>query len=154
VRWFLAGYTACSLLIGLFIAIVKHSTGGLLIVPGVLMIWLGAPLGLIVGMLGGFSPGMGPWDGRLVFMGLVAGLAVLVAAGLWLGNRHRCTNPVLDGGDGTPRVPTVRVVTARRAYRLATVTWDQLIGRMLLAIAGAGLFCLGCIGLGCGGTGC
>jgi len=143
-RWFLVGYTACPLLLGLLVAIVERpsvadSVLGLLMAP---IAWLVAPLGLIVGMLCGISPGWGPWDGRLVFMGLMAGLVVLVAAGLRLENRNR----VLVGGDGTPRVPTARVVTARRAYRLATVAWNQLSGRMLLVIAGAGLFCLGAVG--------
>jgi hypothetical protein len=118
-----------------------------------------APLGLIVGMVCGISPeGWGPWDGRLVYMGLVAGLVVLVIAGLRLEKRNRRTNPVLDGGDGTPRVPTARVVTAQRAClfptvawnrligRLATVAWKQLTGPALLVIAGVALFCLGLAG--------
>lgn len=100
----------------------------------------------------GIEPGWGPWDGRLVFMGLIAGLFVLVIAGVLL------ENPAPDGGDGTPRVPTARVVMGRRAYlfptttwnqrvgRLATVPWKQLIGPILLLIAGAGFFCLGCRG--------
>ena len=125
----------------------------MMIVPGVLMACLVAPLGLIVGMVCGISPeGWGPWGGRLAFMGLMAGLVVLVIAGLRLEKR----NAVLNGGDDTLRVPTARaVVTARRAClfptstwnrligRLATVPWKQLIGPTLLVIAGAAFFCLG-----------
>jgi len=155
-RSFLAGYIGCPLLIGLLaaimVAIAERSVAGLLIVPVVAIICLLSPLGLLVGMVCGISPeGSGPWDGRLVFMGLMAGLAVLVAAGLWLETR----NPVPHGGDGTLRVPAARVVTAYRfptttwnrlIGRLATVPWKQLIGPTLLVIAGVGFLCLGCAG--------
>jgi hypothetical protein len=164
-RWFLAGYAVAPLLIGLLaaivVAIVERSVTGLLIVPGVAIMWLLSPLGLLVGMLYGISPAGGPWDGRLVYMGLMAGLVVLVRAGLWLEKR----NPVPNGGDGTLRVPTARVVTARRAHlfptatwsrltgRLATVPWKQLIGPALLVIAGVGFLILGCAGWAAVGAG-
>lgn len=160
IRSFLAGYAGCPLFLGLLativVAIAKHSVAGLMIVPGVLMACFLAPLGLIVGMVGGIEPGWGPWDGRLVYMGLMAGLVALVIAGRWLEKR----NSVPDGGNDTLRVPAACVVTARRAYRfpmttwnrligrLAAVTWNQLIGPILLVIAGAGLFLLGAFGLG------
>lgn len=163
-RSFLAGYVGCSLIIGLMGAIAAG--------PGALLVGVigcvGAPFGLIVGMVVGIDPGWreqpgwqgwwiwGPWGGRLVFMGLTAGLVALAIAGQWLEKRY----PVPDGGDGTPRVPTAQaVVTARRAYlfptstwsrligRLATVPWKQLTGPILLAIAGAGFVCLGLVGL-------
>lgn len=137
-RWFLAGYAAGPILM---VATVEHSALGLLIVPGM---WLMAPLGLILGMLSGIEPAWGPWDGRLISIGFAAGLVVLVTTGLWLEKRR----PVPGGGDGTPRVPMARVVSARLAYRLATVAWSRLIGRTLLAIAGAALSCLGALGLG------
>jgi hypothetical protein len=91
-------------------------------------------------------------------MGLVAGLVILVIAGLRLESRNRRTIPVLDSGDGMPRVPAARVVTAQRAYRFPTTTWNRLIGRLatvawnqlisptLLVIAGGVLGCLGLLG--------
>ncbi len=145
-RSFLAGYAVSPLLIGLLaaivVAIVERSVVGLLIVPGVLMMCFLAPLGLLMGMLLGTPPGCGPWDGRLVYMGLMAGVVVLVVAGRRLEKRNRAP----DGGDGTLRVPAACVVTARRAYRFPTVAWNQLIGPTLLVIAGAGLFFVGCAG--------
>jgi hypothetical protein len=158
-RSFLAGYAGCPLLLGLaaiVVAIAKHSVGELLLIlPVMLMACLVAPAGLIVGMVGGIEPGWGPWDGRLVHMGLMAGLVALVIVGRRLEKRY----PIPDGGDGTPRVPTARaVVTARRAYlfptatwnrligRLATVPWKQLIGPVLLVIAGVGFLILGWAG--------
>jgi len=159
-RSFLAGYIGCPLIFGLLativVAILDHSfVTGLPIVPGVLMLCLVAPLGLILGMVCGISPGWGLWDGRLAYMGLMAGLVVLTIAGLRVQKR----NPVPNGGDDTLRVPTARaVVTARRAYLLPTITWNRLIGRLatvpwkqligptLLVIAGAAFFCLGCRG--------
>jgi hypothetical protein len=167
-RSFLAGYVGCPLLLGLLgllaaivIAIAKHSVEvPLMILPGMLMACLLAPPGLIVGMVCGISPegahwDGGPWGGRLVYMGLMAGLVVLVIAGRWLEKRY----PVPDDGDGTPHLPAARaVVTARRAYlfptttwnrligRLATVPWKQLIGPVLLVIAGVGFLILGCTG--------
>jgi hypothetical protein len=87
-------------------------------------------------------------------MGLMAGLVVLVAAGRWLEDRDTAPN----GGDATLRVPAACVVTARRAYRFPTTTWNRFIGRLatvawnqpigstLLVIAGTGFFCLGCAG--------
>jgi len=158
-RSFLAGYIGCPLLIGLVAAIVaaiaKHSVAGLLIVPVVPLVCLVAPVGLIVGMAFGIEPGWGPWDGRLVFMGLMAGLVALVIIGRWLEKRDSAP----DGGDATLRVPAASVVTARRAYRFPTTTWHRFIGRLatvpwnqplgsaLLVIAGVGFFFLGCAGL-------
>src|SRR5215468_10629934 len=93
-RSFLAGYAVCPLLLGLLgllaaivVAIAKHSVEGLLVIlPGMLMACVMAPPGLIVGMVCGISPegapwDGGPWDGRLVYMGLMAGLVVLVIVG-------------------------------------------------------------------------
>lgn len=153
---FLAGYAGIPLLIALLAAIVVGIHGrpetGVLIVPGTLFACFVAPLGLILGMVCGISPGWGPWDGRLVYVGLMVGLVALVIAGQWLKERH----PVLDGCDDTPRVPSARVVTAhlfptttrnRLIGRLATVPWKQLIGPLLLMIAGVGFLLLGCIGL-------
>lgn len=144
-RSLLAGYAGCPLVIGLSAAIAGHSIAGLLIVPGALMACFLAPLGLIAGMVGGVELGWGPWEGRLVYMGLLAGLVALAIAGRWLENR----NPVPDGGDGTPRVPAARVVTAQL---VPTVAWNRLIrpilGPILLVIAGAGLFLLGILGVG------
>jgi hypothetical protein len=174
-RSFLAGYIGCPLLIGLVAAIVagieKQPAAGLLVVPGALlavpMACVLAPVGLIMGMVSGIESGWpgwpgwwgwGPWDGRLVFMGLVAGLVVLVIVGRWLEKRNRAA----DGGDDTPRVPTARAVTPylfptstwnRLIGRLATVPWKQLIGPSLLVIAGAGFLCLGCIALAVWGAG-
>jgi hypothetical protein len=154
-RSFLAGYAGLPLLIGLVATIVAaihdRSAGSLMIVPGVLFACFVAPVGLIVGMVGGISPEWGPSDGRPVHMGLMAGLVALVIVGRWLEKR----NPVPTDGDGTPRVPSARVVTAhlfpttmwnRFIGRLATVPWKQLIGPILLVIAGVGFLCLGCVG--------
>lgn len=147
-RSFLAGYAGCPLIIGLVavivLAIAKHSVAELLLVPGALLACLLAPFGLLAGMEHGIGLGRGPWDGRLVYMGLMAGLVVLVIVGRRLEKR----NPVPDGGDGTPRVPMARVVTA---HLFPTVPWKQLIGPILLVLAGAGLFCLGCVGLSASG---
>jgi hypothetical protein len=159
-RSFLAGYVGCALLIGLMGAIVAG--------PGALLVGVigcvAAPFGLIVGMAVGIDPGWrdhlgwlgwlgwGPWGGRLVFMGLTAGLVALVIVGRWLEKR----NPVPDGGDDTLRVPSARAVTPylfptstwnRLMGRLATVPWNRLIGPILLAIAGAGFVCLGLVGV-------
>lgn len=160
-RSFLAGYAGCPLLLGLVAAIVTgiadHSVAeSLRSVPGVLLVtllaYVLAPLGPIAAMASGISRGWGLWDGRLVYMGLMAGLVVLVAAGRRLEQR----NPVPDGGDDAPRVPSARVVTAqlfptstwnRLIGRLATVAWNQLAGPVLLVIAGACFFLLGCAGL-------
>jgi hypothetical protein len=68
-------------------------------------------------------------------MGLLAGLGALVIVGRWLEKR----NPVPNVGDDTPRVPSARVVTA---HRFPTVPWKQLIGPILLVLAGAGLSAL------------
>ena len=147
-RSFLAGYVACPVLIGLVFAIVvvihdRSVEEPLMIVPGMMLVCFLAPLGLIVGMVCGIWPeGWGPWDGRLVYMGLMAGLVALVIAGRWLEKR----NSVPDGGDGTLHVPAACVVTARRAYRLPMVAWNQLTGPALLVIAGVGLFFVGCVG--------
>jgi asparagine N-glycosylation enzyme membrane subunit Stt3 len=148
-RSFLAGYAGLPLLLGLLGTIVvtvldRSMAESPIIVFGVLIACFVSPLGLILGMVRGFWPGWwGPWDGRLVFMGLMAGLVALVAAGRRLEKR----NPVPDGGDGALHVPAACVVTARRAYRFPPVAWKQLIGPTLLVIAGAGLFFLGCAGL-------
>ena len=147
-RSFLAGYIACPLLIGLVVAIVVaiHDgsvEGAMMIVPGLMLACFFAPLGLIAGMACGIWPdGWGPWDGRLVYMGLMAGLVALVIAGRRLQKR----NPVPDGGDGMLRVPAACVVTAQRSYRLPTVAWNQVTGPALLVIAGVGLFFVGCLG--------
>ncbi|HEX8108133.1 MAG TPA: hypothetical protein VF516_10425 [Kofleriaceae bacterium] len=142
-------------------AIANHPVAGLLIAPVVLLVCFGAlcgmaPFGLIVGMVVGIDPawqerlgwlrwlGWGPWGGRLVFMGLTAGLIALVIAGRWLEKR----NPVPNGDDDTPRVPSARAVTA---HLFTTVPWKQLIGPILLVIAGAGFLCLGCFGLAMSG---
>jgi hypothetical protein len=95
-RSFLAGYVGCSLIIGLMGAIVAG--------PGALLVGVigcvAAPFGLIVGMVVGIDPGWreqlgwlgwlgwGPWGGRLVFMGLTAGLVALVIVGRWLEKRN------------------------------------------------------------------
>jgi hypothetical protein len=151
-RSFLAGYIGCPLLIGLVVAIwggfAKHALAeSLMTLPLVLLAaCVAAPFGLIVGMVVGIDPGWlrwGPWGGRLVFMALMAGLVAPVIAGRWLEKRH----PVPSGGDDTPRVPAARVVTARRAYRFPTATWNRFIGPTLLVIAGTGFVCLGCVGL-------
>lgn len=154
-RSFLAGYAGLPLLVGLVgllaaivVAIAEHSAAGLpLILPGMLMACFLAPFGLIVGMVGGISPewarwDAGPWDGRLAYMGLMAGLVALVIVGRWLEKRY----PVPSGGDDTPRVPSARVVTAHLIDRLATVPWKQLIGPILLVISGVGFLILGCAG--------
>lgn len=155
-RSFLAGYAGLPLLLGLLAAIAltiyeRSMAESPIIIPGVLMACFLAPLGLGVGMVRGFWPEWGPWGGRLVFLGLLAGLVVLVAVGRWL---ERC-NPVSNDGDGTPRVPVARVVTAhlfptvawnRVIDCLAMVTRNQFIGPALLVIAGVGFFCLGCAG--------
>lgn len=155
-RSFQAGYAGIPILIGLVTAIVvaihDHSVmGSLLIVPGVLIGCLMAPVGLIVGMVSGIEPEWGPWSGRLLYLGLMAGLVALVIAGRWLEKR----NPVPDDGDDMPRVPSARVVTAhlfptttrnRLIGRLARVPWKQLIGPILLVIAGVGFLSLGCVG--------
>ena len=160
-RSFLAGYAGCSLIIGLIDAI-NHPVAGLLIVPVALLVCFGAlcvaaPFGLIVGMVVGIDPGWqgwqgwqrwlrwGPGGGRLMFMGLTAGLVALVIAGRWLEKR----NPVPNGDDDTPRVPSARAVTA---HLFPTVPWKQLIGPILLVIAGAGFLCLGCAGLAASGV--
>jgi len=151
-RWFLAGYAGIPLLIGLLgaiaIAIAEHSVGGLMtIVPAVLIACFLAPLGFAVGIVSGISPeGWGPWHGRLVYMGLMAGLAVLVIAARRLEKRNRHTSPVPDGSAGKPCVPAACVLTARRAYRFPTAAWNRLIGPTLLVIAGVALFCLGIAG--------
>ncbi|HEX3764900.1 MAG TPA: hypothetical protein VHW23_39665 [Kofleriaceae bacterium] len=157
-RWFLAGYIGCPLLVGFLVAIVFVVTGRsiaglLMLAPGVMIACLVAPLGLLVGVLCA-SPGWGLWDGRLTYMGLMAGLVILVIAGLRLEDRV----PVRDDGAGAPSVPTARVVTGGQAHLFPTSTWNQLIGcsatfpwkqlisPTLLVIAGAGFFCLGCAG--------
>lgn len=153
-RSFLAGYAGLPLLIALVATIVVGIHGrreaGLLI-PGTLFACFVAPVGPVLGILVGISPGWGPWDGRLVYMGLMAGLVALVIAGRWLEKRH----PVPNGGDDTPHVPSARVVTAhlfptttwnRLIGCLATVPWKQLIGPVLLVIAGVGFLILGCVG--------
>jgi hypothetical protein len=159
-RSFLAGYVGCALLIGLMAAIVAG--------PGALLVGVigcvAAPFGLIGGMAVGIDPGwrdhlgwlgwLGwrPWGGRLVFMGLTAGLVALVIVGRRLEQRY----PVPDGGNDTPRVPSARAVTGhlvptdtwnRLIGRLATVPRKQLIGPALLVIAGAGFVCLGLVGV-------
>jgi hypothetical protein len=130
-------------------------------VPAALFVCFLAPLGLIVAVVVGFDsrfPGFpgwvrwGPWDGRLVYMALMAGLAVLIVMGRRLEKRHS----VSDGGDGTPWVPSVRVVAPdlsptsawnRLIGCLATIPWKQLIGPTLLVIGGAGLLYLGVVGV-------
>ncbi len=62
---------------------------------------------------------------------LLAGLAAVALAALWLGERYR-----VPSGD-TSRVPAAYAVTARRASRLPATTQNRLIGPVLLAIAGA-----------------
>ena len=94
-RWFLAGYAAGPLLLAFWFG--ERFVATLALAP---LVWLLSPVGLILGMLCGIAPGWGPWGGRLVFMGSMAGLVALVAAGLWLEDR----NPVPNGGDGTLRV--------------------------------------------------
>jgi hypothetical protein len=126
----------------------------MLIVPAVPIMCLLSPPGLLVGiplMLIGIGPEWGPWDGRLLLIGLVAGGGVILApVGLWLEKR----NPSPNGGDATPRVPTARVLTTRRAYLFSAVAWNHLSGPTLLAISGACLSCLGVLGLCVIGEGC
>lgn len=147
-RSFLAGYAGLPLLLGLLGTIVitiwdRSVAESPEVIVVVLFACFVSPLGLILGMVRGFLPRWsGPWDGRLVFMGLMAGLVALVIAGRWLEKRHS----VPDGGDGALRVPAACVVTARRSYRFPTVPWKQLIGPTLLVIAGVGFFFLGCAG--------
>jgi hypothetical protein len=159
-RSFLAGYAGLPLLIGLVVALVvvihdRSVAGAVMIIPGVLFACFLAPVGLIVGTVAGIVPewarwNAGPWDGRLVYMGLMAGLVALVIVGRWL---EKC-NPV-PNNDDAPRVPAARAVTPYRfptttwnrlIGRLATVPWKQLIGPTLLVLAGAGFLILGCAG--------
>lgn len=144
-RSFVAGYLGCPLLVGLVIAIVARSfVAGLLVIPGALMTCVVAPLGMIAGLLCGV-PGWGPWDGRLVFSGLLVGLVVLVAAGALL---ERPT-VVTGSGEPTVQVPAARVVPTtwnQLVGRWTAVAWRPLVGPTLLVIAGVGTCCLGCAG--------
>jgi hypothetical protein len=140
VRSFLAGYIGGPLLVGLVIALVARSfLTALVVIPGTVMACLGAPLGLIAALLSGV-PAWGPWDGRLVFIGLLAGVAVLMAAGRRLDRR----TVVASDGDPMLQVPAARVVTT--AWNQLVGCWKQLVGATLLVVAGAGVSCLGCVG--------
>jgi hypothetical protein len=113
-RWFLAGYAA-----GPLVAFWLGERQPLALAP--VMMWILAPVGLTVGML---------CTGWFAWLNMVSGLVLLVMLGLWLENYT---------GGGALRVPTARVMTTRRPYLFPTSTWSQLIGRILLAIAGAAL---------------
>lgn len=113
-RWFLAGYAASPL-----VAFWLGERQPLALAP--VMMWILAAVGLTVGML---------CTGWFAWLNMASGLALLVMLGLWL------ENPT---GGGRLRVPTARVVTTRRAYLFPPGTRSQLIGRILLALAGLAL---------------
>jgi hypothetical protein len=117
-RWAVAGYAASPLF-----AFLLGERQPLALAS--VMMWTLAGVGLIVGML---------CTGWFAWLNMVSGLVLLVMLGLWLESH---------AGGGVVRLPTARVMTTRRPYLFPTSTWSPLIGRILLAIAGAALLYVG-----------
>lgn len=117
-RWGLAGYAASPLF-----AFWLGERQPLALAP--VIMWILAGVGLTVWML---------CTGWFAWLSMASGVVLLVMLGLCL------ENPT---GGGRLRVPTVRVMTTRRPYLFPTSTWSQLIGRILLALAGLALLYVG-----------